>query len=442
MIRSVLLNKYASVFANNLTILALSMITSIVLARFLGPAGRGEIAAAILWSALLVALGSLGMIESVLYFVAQPGVKTQHVFANGLVMTLIQSIILVPVGYLAMPTLLASQRAEVVEVSRAFLVIVPVSLFTQYNRSILQGRMKIGSYNLIQVTIPIGYLVGAVALYRLDALSVEGVVFLHTLLNVLVMVMSLVLLVIHRIPLGFRLDLALLKQMLVYGTQVQVGTVFSNANLRLDQVLMAAWVSPTQLGLYVVAVSASSVSGVFSRAVSIVATPVIAKQTDPQLRITQLQTIFRNYWLAGLVLKLLFALVLPWGIPLVYGAEFSEAVWTAEVLLLASVFFDASYVLMAEARGLGAPWLASRAEILASVVTAVFLLTLLPLLGIMGAAITSLLAYATALAGLVVGLQRRYAIPPKELFRIDKPLSLIRGHASKAAAQTFVSHNS
>ena len=437
MLRSVFFNKYTSVFVTNLGILGISMVTSILLARYLGPTGRGEIAATILWSALLIALGSLGMIESALYFVALPDVESRHVFANAFGMVLIQSAILVPLGYLAMPWLLASQRPEVIEASRAYLIIVPISLFTQYNRSILQGRMKIAAYNLIQIAIPIGSLIGTLALYRLNNLSVQSVVFLLIVLNIVIMLMSLALLLLHKIPIGLEPDLPLARSMLSYGFQVQVGAVFSNANLRLDQVLMAAWVSPEQLGLYVVAVSASSTSGVLSRAVSIVATPAIAKQTDPWQRIEQLQTIFRYYWLSGIVLKVVIALALPWGIPWIYGKEFSGAIVVAEVLLLASLFLDASYVLMAEVRGLGAPWLASRAEIVACGVTVIFLLVLLPSLGILGAAITSLLAYATALGVLVAGMQRCYAISLKELFRTDKTIQMVRGHASRLLAQNF-----
>ncbi len=432
--RLVFHNHYSSALTTNLAVLALSLVASILLARYLGPTGRGEVAAAMLWSALLVSLGSLGMLEAIVFFTAQPGYSTRAIFGSGLAICLVQSAVLVPVGYVTMPLLLASQTPEVVRISQLFLLVIPISLFTQYNRSILQGRMKIGSFNLIQLFMPAGYLLTTVALYALGRLTVRAVIVWQMYLNLAVMFVSLGLLFAHRIPVGFHIHAPLIQQMLRYGLQVHIGTVFGNANLRLDQVLMAAWVSPTQLGLYVVAVSAASVSGVLSRAVGVVATPAIARVVDAQERVSLIQSIFRNYWLAGFVLKLGFAIVLPWGVPLVYGAEYREAVLVAEVLLLASLFFDASYVLMSGTRALGAPWLASRTEIVASVVTVVFLLVLLPLVGIIGAAITSLLAYATAFSMLVLGLRRRYNVSVKELFRVDKPARLFMQWVARPAA--------
>ena len=432
--RLVFHNNYSSAFTTNLAVLALSLVASILLARYLGPTGRGEVAAAMLWSALLVSLGSLGMLEAILYFTAQPDHSTRALFGSGLAICLVQSALLIPVGYVTMPLLLASQTPEVVDISRLFLLVIPISLFTQYNRSILQGRMKIGSFNLIQVFMPAGYLLTTVALYALDRLTVRAVILWQLYLNLAVMVLSLGLLFAHRIPVGLDIHPPLIRRMLKYGLQVHIGTVFGNANLRLDQVLMAAWVSPTQLGLYVVAVSAASVSGVLARAVGVVATPAIARVADAQERVSLMQSVFRNYWLAGLVLKLGFALVLPWGVPLIYGAEYREAVLVAEVLLLASLFFDASHVLMSGTRALGAPWLASRTEIVASAVTVISLFTLLPLLGIIGAAIASLLAYATAFFMLVHGLRRRYSVSIKELFRIDKPARLFMRWVVRPAA--------
>ena len=47
--------------AASVAIQGLNVLTGIVLARTLGPAGRGELAAVMLWPSILAAVGSLGV---------------------------------------------------------------------------------------------------------------------------------------------------------------------------------------------------------------------------------------------------------------------------------------------------------------------------------------------------------------------------------------------
>ena len=56
----------------NLVLSAIGLLNSVLLSRWLGPAGRGEVAAAMLWPTLLVYLSSLGLISAILYFADRP----------------------------------------------------------------------------------------------------------------------------------------------------------------------------------------------------------------------------------------------------------------------------------------------------------------------------------------------------------------------------------
>src|SRR5690606_21255237 len=123
----------------------------------------------------------------------------------------------------------------------------------------------------------------------------------------------------------------------------------------------------------------------------------------------------RQSVLANLVVAGALALLLPWLVPLVFGAEFAAAVPIAEVLLLAALVMGAKDVLTGCAEAAGEPWLASRAEITALAVTFVGLVVLLPAIGVIGAAVTSVLAYATAFALLLRNVRRRIGVEPRAL---------------------------
>lgn len=402
----------------NSGITALGLANSILLSRWLGPVGRGEIAAAMLWPTLLVYLSSMGLISSTLYFAATPGSRLQPIFANAMVAAVIQSAIALTIGYLSLPYLLHSQTTAVVNAARLYLLVIPLSLSTQYGISILQGRMHMSAFNSLRTIIPFGYLAGTLLLMMFGQLTLLKIVMLHLGLNVLAWIGTIAILLRSGIRPSLRTERDLGRQMLKYGAKVQIGNVSSLANQSLDQVLMAAWLPPTYLGLYVVAVSSAGVSQVFSQAVQTVATPSITQQESPSKRAAVLQGVFRRYWLLSLVLTLVISAVLPVMLPLVFGANFKSAIWPAEILLLGAFLIGAKEVLAGGAQALGNPWLSSKANLGALVVTVVLLSVLLPKMGITGAAIATAAAYGTQLAIVVSGLHRSHAIPTSALFRI------------------------
>ncbi|HST23188.1 MAG TPA: polysaccharide biosynthesis C-terminal domain-containing protein, partial [Blastocatellia bacterium] len=181
-------------------------------------------------------------------------------------------------------------------------------------------------------------------------------------------------------------------------------------------VLMAAWLPPDRLGLYVVAVSAAGLAQVFSQAVQMVLTPSITQKESLAERAAVLQGAFRRYWLLSFLVTLGIAALLPLAIPLVFGANFKEAIWPAEVLLLGIFFIGAKEVLGGGAQALGDPWLGTQSQLVALVVTIVLLYLLLPNLGVMGAAIATAAAYWTQLAVVSYGLRKNHGISLRGLF--------------------------
>lgn len=400
-------------------ITALGLVNSVLLSRWLGPVGRGEVAAAMLWPMLLVYLSSMGLIVSTMYFSSLPDSRPQIVFNNALILGLILSGITLPISFVALPWLLKSQTAHVVDASRLFLLIIPLSLITQFGTGILQGLLRIAEYNWLRTIIPIGYLIGTVALMALGRLTLINILGLHLFLNAMVLIATLAALAKSRIHPGFRSNPALAKQMLKYGSKVHVGTITGMANMSLAQVLMAAWLPPAFLGLYVVAVSSAGLSQMFSEAVQTVATPGIAQRETETERTELLQRVFRQYWLLSLLITLAIGTMLPVVIPLVFGVAFKPSVWPAEVLLLASFFMGARQVLAGGAQALGNPWLNSKAHLISLVVTVALLYVLLPRMGLMGAAISTAAAYSLELAVVIYGLRRTHSISPLSLFRFN-----------------------
>jgi O-antigen/teichoic acid export membrane protein len=406
-------------FITNSGILILGFVTSVMLSRWLGPTGRGEVAASMLWPILLVYLSSLGLMPSVLYFSAQANSQTGQIFSTAIVLAAIQSSVALMAGYLAMPWLLASQSSAVISAARVYLFVIPISLLTQYGISILQGRVKITTFNLVRTIIPIGYICGAILLHGFGALTLRHIVILHLVLNLLALIVMLVGLRGAGIRVMARPTKACGRQMLKFGVRVYVGDLSQGMNLRLDQILMAAFLPAFQLGIYVAAVSAAGISQVLSTSIRMVATPAIARESSDVHRAAKLKLVFRRYLVLGLTTTAFMSLTIPFAIPLVFGPHFKQAIWVAEILLIGAVMAGAKDVLAGGTQAMGTPWLSSRAELGALFVTVGLLLLLLPTLGILGAAITSVAAYATQLVIIVSGLHRVHSIAPTSLFRVE-----------------------
>lgn len=396
----------------------LGLINSVLLSRWLGPEGRGEIAAAMLWPTMLVYLSSMGLIMATMYFAALPESKPNFLFANATLLGVAQGILAALIGFVILPSVLRSQSSEVVSAGRLFLLVIPISLITQYGVSILQGRLQIASFNWLRMILPAGYLAGTVILAIAGRLSLFNIIVLHLLLNSIALIGTLIALSRAGVKLSLSPDVDLAKKMLKYGGKVHVGNISGSVNLSLDQVLMAAWLPPVALGLYVAAVSSAGLSQVFSQAVQMVSTPSITQRETASERASVLQGIFRSYWLLSFVITIAIGALLPVAIPLVFGASFKDAIWPAEVLLAGTFFLGAQVVLAGGAQALGNPWLGSKGHVGALIVTLVLLYFLLPRLGIMGAAIATAAAYFTQLMIVVFGLRSTHGIPIASLFRI------------------------
>src|SRR5207302_4114647 len=91
-----------------------------------------------------------------------------------------------------------------------------------------------------------------------------------------------------------------------------------------------------------------------------------------------------------------------------YGTAFLEATQTLRILLVASVVLGTSGIVISGLNGFGHPGLSTIARLSSAAVTVVSLLLLLPRLGIVGAALASLMGYsATLIVALFWLLQRR-----------------------------------
>lgn len=372
-------------------------VTGPLLARALGPAGRGDLQA--IRVPLMVApfLFSFG-ITSFAYRSLPRGRTADEVLGSlGLPLVVIGMI----VGAAGVPIAdaLAGGRPTV----RIFLIIgfalMPLSLLIMLLSSSLAAVERwraVVAMTVIPFALPF---VTTIILYVSGDLTVATASISQIAASELALLPALPFLFATRRPV-FRLSLA--REAVSFGLKAWLGGLAQTANARLDQVLMITVVAPRELGLYAVATTISTAPGFVTGAVS---PPLMTRIASGErhlmpraVRITLMLTVGLN---------LAVALATPALVSGLFGAQFRGAVPMALILLGASIPLAGASVLSTALAADGAPMIPTVGEGIALIITVVGLITLLgPLQGI-GAAIVSLAAYGASFVFQLVMARRR-----------------------------------
>lgn len=399
----------AQTFATTAFIVICGLIAGIQLARVLKPEGRGEVAAALLWPALLIYLGSLGLPQGLVVFTAsEKPDRHSSLLSTAACLGLALSAAAICAGMPLLPFLLRRQSAEVIHAGRIFLATIPGGILSLLAVATLQGRSCFGRFNFVRTITPFGYVLGITGLMLEHRLTVMNVVFVQLVLSYLTFAIAYALLLQEGIHISFaRFDAVLAKRLTVFGSKAYVGSLTGTANQRLDQTLLAAWFPAAQLGLYSVAVSASSAADSIGFAFRTVASTHIARHSETNEKIAELRRILARFWPILILGTIVLAVFLPALIPFFYGKAFHGSILPAEILLIAQVFYTSKNLLTSAAEAFGDSWLGSKAELIGFVPMFVLLVLLLPRFGIVGAAAAILAAYGIQLLVMLIGFSAK-----------------------------------
>jgi O-antigen/teichoic acid export membrane protein len=401
--------------AANGSLSLLGFVTGILVARLLGPQGRGELAAIQTWSALIATLGMLGMPEAVVYFAAREPARAGTYTASAVTLALLGSAPLLLAAYVAMPLLLASQSAYTVGAARWYMLIVLAHIAGGIPHTTLRAIGEFRAWNAVRF-VPVAVWMATLALASwLKLFAAPAVAMLNLALHSVVAVPVVLLFVWPRIAPPRVPELHVWRAMLGYGLPSSLSGVPQLLNLKLDQMLMAALLPPALLGLYAVAVVWSFALTPFLSAVSVVLFPHLASIADRDAQIRTLLRVTKLGASGAFVMAAALIAVTPLGLPLVFGSDFAPAVPAAVMLVFAAAVLSFNQVLEEGLRGLGDPTSVMWSELGGLAATVVALLLLLRPLGIMGAALASVCGYTVVAALLVRRAREVTGLPLAEI---------------------------
>ncbi len=405
----------AVTFGANLVLAAMNAVTGIVLARLLLPAGRGELQAVQTWAFVLGTIAVLGVDQSVVYFVSRRRDEAGSTIASAMVVVLGASLVFTAIAWLVVPSLLHEQSDATKELARLFVLIIPVYALSPLPMQALRALNAFASWNVMRVLASGMWLVLVVGAWATGHLSVAVLAWGFFATQVVFFVVASA--VGMRAAGGpFRVRPARFGGLLRFGLPSVLGTVPQLLNLRLDQMLLAAFVAPQELGLYVAAVAWTSVLYPALSALGPVLFPRIASETEPTERFRLMAKGFRAVIVVSAAVVALVLVVTPFGVRLLFGPAFDGAIPAALILVTAGGVLAVAGVLQDGFRGLGRPAEVLWSELIGLAATALALAALLRPLGIVGAALASMVGYTTTVVVLLVRLRRAAG---------DEPLALV-----------------
>jgi O-antigen/teichoic acid export membrane protein len=416
----------------SLGIQALNILTGVIVARLLGPVGKGELTAVLLWAGLLVTMGGLGVIDGITYFTARAAGQVRQIAATGFFVTTLVSLVLLAMGALIVPRVLSHYGQTAVYAGWLYLAWIPANLLTLAAVAVLQGKLELLAFNKLRFTVVVGTALGIVVLYAAGQVSVVSVVLITLAANLLTLAAAATALAL-RGWLGYKPDPKLIRPMIIFGLKSHTGAVAGLVNARADQAIISLFLAPAYLGLYSVAVTVASVVGLLASPLAIVAFPAVASAQSE----SDMQDKFARFVRATFVLSTLVAsasfVAIPTLIKLFFGPAFLPAAGVTQILLFGTVVLTTGRVMGEGLKGFNHPLVPGIAEILAAGVTLVALAALLPSLGLMGAALASVLAYLTSLSYMLWFSNRRLGISLLKLLVPSRSdLSWARGQLSKS----------
>jgi O-antigen/teichoic acid export membrane protein len=425
---------YSSIhsFATSLLSVVIGLVSSIVIARWFGPAAKGSADLIVATGTLLAMCFGLSLPSGIVYVVARGRAVINGLLTRlaliALFQTLLATVALVGLVQTTLAPALVppgSERWGVIAVA----ILVLGTLLSGHYRNVLIGLQEIPRVNLINlygqiVTLSAILIFICAAWVQGQQLTAEALVWVQV--GGAIGIVFLFLWTLRPFLTGSIWQESGLAEVIRYSLPSYLANMAQFLNYRLDIFFVGYFVGVKGVGLYSLAVGIAQLLWLVSGATSQVLLPDVASSGDrasAQQRTARVSRL--SLWLSivlagGLVLGGEMLL------PLVFGAAFRESVPALMWLLPGVTIFSVANVIGSYLAGVGKPHLNLVVALVGLVVTVALDFVLIPWLGIIGAAIASSMSYLATTLAIVAIFAHETRIPTVHVLLITgDDLSLI-----------------
>jgi stage V sporulation protein B len=391
------------VFAGTVLNAAVSFTIAVLLARVLGPEGRGVTSLYISAVNVGFMVLSLGSGAAAIYFVARRDLTPRQSLEVGLSLTVVSAIV-AALGVLIAYLLFDEHLSDADVPYWLAALAVPLAVQFRSVEAVLQAQGRFAAFNAMGLSLALTALTSFVVIELTSGLTISRAVVVYSFAFVLPLLFGYVIAgpqAWPRRPAGPRL----LRQVATFGVQGQVSNIVQLLNYRLDSYLVLIFVGASGVGLYSIGVQLSEGLWFIANSVSLVLlTSLTAGDEAYAARATPL--VCRGTLLVSTLAALAGAAIAPFFIPAVFGEAFRGAVLPFVLLLPGAVALAGTKVLASYVFSRGKPLINGAIALAALVVAVTADLILIPIWEVEGAAVGATLGYLVSLTLTAIAYRR------------------------------------
>jgi O-antigen/teichoic acid export membrane protein len=380
-----------------------SVAAGIIVARWLGAQGVGELAVINVAVATVVQLGSFGLPSSNTYFIAQDQQQLRAAAVNSLIFVLVVgSLLALGLGALASarPDWFGFVSPDLICLAA---LSIPFQLLSLIGLNILLAVGKLREFNLLDLAGQSFVLINAALVLIVLNRGLQMLVVLNTAASIVVGLVIALLLAISARNIAtakWGADMALLRRMIQYGIKFHISILVGAIIIRADLLVVNHFRGASEAGVYSVA---SQFGLMLMLLPGVIATLLFPRVTAEQDVRGETTCIVARYTALVMLVCCLAAVPFSLLLPVIYGVAFSDATRLLLILLPGVYLIGLESVLVQHFNALGLPRAIPLYWIVTLAVNLVLVFVLVPRFGAQGAAIASTVSYA-----MIFGLVARH----------------------------------
>lgn len=378
----------------------ISLVTSMIITRSLGPQGKGVYTLLVLIISMIASFGTLGMGTANIYFVGKKRNVEDIVSNSFLVSSIVGAAVIMSSFFFLNHIVTFVENIVGPWVVLAMFFTLPFRFASFFMVEVILGQNRIRIYNIYNILGGILNLIFLGLIWSLTNDTITAALLAYLLTPFGLLLFTLVQ-VRKEVAIKLRINLSLLKESLIFGLKAHLGTILGYLIYRVDMFLIGFFMGPKEVGYYSIAVGLAELIWYVPDSVATVLFPkVVSNEGGNNNRTTS--TLCRNSIFILIVFASgVFLLGKP-AIIILYGYTFKPSIAPLWLLLPGIVAMGIDRILSCHITGSGKPLVPTYAISISLIVNILLNLILIPRWGIEGAAIATSISYSLDAAILIV----------------------------------------
>lgn len=382
-----------SVFGTQILTLVIGFVSGVLLARSLGPAGRGAFTALLVYPTIMISLLSMGTRQAAVYYLGKKKYSESEIVGVTLLLLISSSII----GVLTSVTIILYTQNSDYSLMLILLAsfTIPADLTINYFTGILIGKQRINKFNQLMYLVPIINLVFIIFLVFFIKLYIVGAV-LATLIAKIVLALYALLSINREYSLKMCYRSEIIKRMVSLGSIYALSLFVLNLNYRVDIIILERLSNVTEIGQYTIGVGFAELLWQLPTAFGLVIFAYSANSKNSNKFSQDIAKMVRIIFPIVLIGSIFLYFASGYIIPFLYGEEYIPSIKMLKILLPGIVMMSFFKIINMDLAGRGKPDITIKLFLPALLINIVLNIILVPDFGGCGAAFASTISYTLA----------------------------------------------